>query len=349
MACEQFEPKVFTLAHRVEIRRANEIISEYAAQGFMTLTVRSIYYRFVARDYIPNTLRSYKRLADILNCARLAGEIDWDSIGDNIRNLDTPASWRTGVDMMDAAAEAFRHDPWEPTDTRIEVWPEKDAITGFVEPVCRRFRVPLFACRGFTSQSEAYAAGRRIRRYLAQGKRVLILHIGDHDPSGIDMTRDNERRLRMLGRVDEDDDFEFRRIALNMDQIRQYEPPENPAKTGDSRIDAYRALMEDYGYDDPDDLPSWELDALSPTVLDEIITSHIQPEVDQKIWDRVIAEEETVRGQLADVRDNWKAAIQRPWSKRTPEEIRTEAAEIAYAHDHGDTAHEIEQIEINRQ
>lgn len=303
MAHECFVPKVFSAAHRLEIARAQEIIDEYAAQGFGVFTLRSLYYRFVARDYIPNTFQSYKRLGEIINAARLAGELDWDVIGDSIRNLDAPPSWDDGEDMMNSAAHWMQKDPWEPTDTRIEVWAEKDAITNFVHPVCRRWRVPFFACRGFTSQSEMHVGGKRIGNYLAEGRKVLILHIGDHDPSGIDMSRDNEARLRMFAEADWSDLFEFRRIALNMDQIERYNPPPNPTKTTDSRARGENGYIARYGYE------SWELDALSPTALDEIISSHIEPEVDQVVWDEVIREEETEREKLLYVRDNWSEII----------------------------------------
>lgn len=343
MAVECFVPKVFTMAHRVEIRRAREIISEFARQGFRALTLRSIYYQFVARDYIENNFQSYKRLADILNCARLAGEIDWSSITDNVRNLDTPSAWDDGVDMMNSAASWFRRNPWEDRDVRIEVWVEKDAVVGFVQPVTRRYRVPLFACRGYTSQSEAYSAGKRIGRYIAEGKRVLVLHLGDHDPSGIDMSRDNEQRLRMFSGTEDDSDFEFRRIALNWDQIQQYNPPANFAKITDSRARGPGGYIATYGED------SYELDALSPTAIDEIITANIEPEVDQESWDAVMAEEAATQGELETLRDHYASLHrQKPWLKLTPEEVRDAAIEVADEHEQPGVAGDIAALSVYR-
>lgn len=51
---------------------------------------------------------------------------------------------------------------------------------------------------------------------------------------------------------------EVRRLALNMEQVRKYDPPPNPAKVTDSRFAAY---CDQFGDE------SWELDALSPKVV----------------------------------------------------------------------------------
>jgi hypothetical protein len=340
MAYECFIPKVFSLSHRVEIRRANEIISEYAAQGFRVLTVRQIYYQFVSRDWIPNTIQSYKRLASILNDARLAGEVDWDSIGDNTRSLESPASWDDPTAIVDAVARQFRLDPWEKQDARIEVWIEKDALTGVIEPICRRYRVPYFACRGYTSQSEAYAAGKRLRSYAEAGQRVLVLHLGDHDPSGLNMTDDNASRLAMLGGL-ASDEFEFRRIALNMDQVEQYNPPPNPAKITDSRARGDDGYIARYGHS------SWELDALSPSVIADLIEREITPEIDQDRWDEVIEAEDRDRELLAGVRDHWKRIEEKPWEQKRPAEIVEEAAEIAEDHGAEIIAAEIREISLH--
>ena len=77
----------------------------------------------------------------------------------------------------------------------------------------------VFACRGYASQSEQWRAGKRLANYLRANQRVVILHLGDHDPSGIDMTRDNDDRLSMFARSSR---VELKRVALNMDQVEQY-------------------------------------------------------------------------------------------------------------------------------
>lgn len=277
------------------IKQTNAIIDEYRAQGF-DLTLRQLYYQFVARDLIPNKQQEYKRLGDIVNDARLAGLIDWSAIVDRTRTLRSLATWETPEEIVSAVSQQFRFDKWEDQTFRVEVWIEKDALVGVIEDVCNELRVPYFSCRGYTSQSEMWAAGQRLLRYRqpAKGKKKqtpLILHFGDHDPGGIDMSRDIEDRLALfMGGL------EIRRLALNMDQVEKYSPPPNPAKLTDSRVGAY---LREFGEE------SWELDALEPSVLAGLIRAEIESVIDQDEWDAAGDREEEARDQLGKIADHY--------------------------------------------
>lgn len=291
---ELFVPRAFNKGSRVIIRQANEIIDEYRERGFV-LTLRQIFYQFVHRNLIANKQSEYKRLGSIINDARLAAKIDWEMIEDRTRGLEGLPWWSRPQDGIDALADQFRTDIWLHQPVRVEVWIEKEALTGVVEPACNDFRVPFFACRGYTSQSEEWRAGHRFRRYLKGGQKVLILHLGDHDPSGFDMTEDNLKRLVMFAKPYSLRMFEFRRIALNMDQINEFDIPPNPLKrdaqgnTTDSRAAGY---AKDFGDE------SWELDALDPTTIDGLIRQHIEPLIDRVAWDQIEREEAEVQTQL---------------------------------------------------
>jgi 3-oxoacyl-[acyl-carrier protein] reductase len=102
--------------------------------------------------------------------------------------------------IIRSAAHSYQEDFWCGQDYYVEVWIEKDALLGVVEQPCQEYRVPYFACRGNNSQSEQYKAGRRFDKCRASGKKPIVLHLGDHDPNGLDMTRDNTDRLRMFAR-----------------------------------------------------------------------------------------------------------------------------------------------------
>ena len=166
---EQFIEKSFATASLDIIRQANAIIRDYAAQGFR-LTLRQLYYQFVARDLIPNTQRSYKRLGNIISDARLAGLVDWDAIEDRTRNLESNPHWDDPAAIIAAAARSFRLDKWETQPCRVEVWIEKEALVGVIERICRNLDVDYFACRGYVSQSEQHAAGKRFAGYLQDGQ-----------------------------------------------------------------------------------------------------------------------------------------------------------------------------------
>lgn len=282
-----------------QIATALQIVEQYEAQGYR-LTLRQLYYRFVAADLIPNTDRSYKNLGRILDLGRMLGVIDWDSIEDRTRALGSVPHWDTPADIIESAATSFRIDKWEEQPTRVEVWVEKEALAGVVERAARRNDVPWFSCRGYPSASSMYEAGKRIAEYLADGEvdRVVILHLGDHDPSGIDMTRDIWSRLAMFARSER---IVVDRIALNMDQIEAYNPPPNPAKLSDSRAEEYIRL---YGRS------SWELDALPPADLDALIEDKIGEYIDVALYEQFAEREELCRDRLSRVSDRWDDVVE---------------------------------------
>lgn len=340
----EYVPKKFSPASLKVIRQAEAICSSYAAQGY-DLTLRQLYYQFVSRDLIANKQSEYKRLGSIINDARLAGLLDWDYIVDRTRNLRELPSWNAPTDIVRSSARQFRIDKWADQSTRVEVWIEKDALVGVIEGVCNGQQVPFFSCRGYTSQSEVWGAAQRIGVHIRNGQNVTIVHLGDHDPSGIDMTRDIEDRLRLFLQKDNTqkaieanwDAFEkawadtgtssgkelreedperyaevkalidqtyasygtlwVNRIALNMDQIEQYDPPPNPAKITDSRAEGYIAIHGEQ---------SWELDALEPTVLGDLITAAIEEDRDEDLWEQALEREDEHKSRLTQIVDRWE-------------------------------------------
>jgi len=173
------------------------------------------------------------------------------------------------------------------------LWIEKSALLGVVAGVCNEWRVPYFATVGNSSQTLLHEAGRRFADYLNQGLIPLVLHLADHDPNGIDMTRDVCERLAFYTRAD----IEVRRIALTMEQVRQYAPPPNFARETDTR---YVAYVEQFGATD-----CWELDALSPTVISNLIHDEIRSLINEPKWKAALASEERNRRLLDRVADNW--------------------------------------------
>ena len=319
---------------REAIAQANAICREYQLAGY-DLTLRQLFYQFVSRDLIPNSQQSYKRLGDIINKARLAGLMDWNYIIDRTRNLQSLSHWSTPGEIIRSAAQSFALDKWRNQPTRVEVWVEKEALAGIVSQAADRYDCAWFSCRGYVSQSELWGAAQRHLKYLKAGQRIVVVHLGDHDPSGIDMTRDITDRLMMF--ITQDwlnqkmpessgapfvyeilkhltdyldngphginsgdhagrDPLTVNRIALNMHQVEEYDPPPNPAKLTDSRAPDYVSL---YGDD------SWELDALSPEVLDNLISDAIQEVIDQDLFDSVERREDNHRETLTAASERW--------------------------------------------
>ncbi len=271
----------------------NQVIQEYQAQGY-ELTLRQAYYQLVARGYIPNNERSYKNIGNLINDGRLAGLIDWYAITDRTRNLRGNSHWDTPAEVIESAKYSYRLDKWEGQPNYVEVWVEKDALVDVVGQACRPLDVPFFSCRGYTSQSEMWAAAQRFIRRDDREQRIII-HLGDHDPSGIDMTRDIQERLEMFGA-----DVIVKRVALTMEQIDFYTPPPNPAKLTDSRCWGY---IQKFGNE------SWELDALEPNVITDLITEQVTMYRDDTLYQQVCDQERREKRELQLLCDNYSEAV----------------------------------------
>ncbi|MBA7684473.1 hypothetical protein ES703_92869 [subsurface metagenome] len=289
-----YEEKKFTLSTLTTIHQAEDIIQEYQAQGY-SLTLRQLYYQFVARGLIPNTERDYKRMGNIISDARRAGMIDWDAIEDRTRFIRTIASWDDPREILDSARDSYHRDLWKTQDKRFEVWIEKDALIGVIEPICKELDLPHFSCRGYVSDSEMWQAAMRLLRHVRNGQDVIVLHLGDHDPSGIDMTRDITDRLNLFSFFK--GGIEVRRIALTMEQIEEVNPPPNPAKVTDSRYEKYSA---EFGEE------SWELDALEPSYIADLIQRAVFEERDIERWEEAYKKQEEERRQIQDIIDRWE-------------------------------------------
>ena len=313
MPCICYVKKSFRSDTVAIIEKANRVIADYQRQGYK-LTLRQLYYQFVAKDLLPdswidreynlkqglpedtkNTMKNYKHLGDIINDGRLAGLIDWNAIEDRTRNLQSHSSWASPHSIVRACADQYTVDLWAEQSTHVEVWIEKEALVGVIEGVCTELQVPYFACRGYTSQSEMWEAAQRLKRHEKSRHDTVIIHLGDHDPSGLDMTRDIQDRLQLFGSTVNVD-----RIALTWDQIEQYNPPPNPAKTTDAR---YASYQEQYGDD------SWELDALEPRILSDLIRTAVQSRIDDELWQEALERQQVGRDQLSRVSSHWDFVV----------------------------------------
>lgn len=275
------------------IELVNQVVDEYSAQGY-ELTLRQVYYQLVARGYIPNNERSYKNIGNLINDGRLAGLIDWHSVTDRTRNLRKNGHWNNPAEVIASARYSYLLDKWEGQPNYVEVWVEKDALVDIVGQACIPLDVPHFSCRGYTSQSEMWSTAQRFIRQDDREKRIII-HLGDHDPSGIDMTRDIQERLEMFGA-----DVYVKRVALTMNQIQTYNPPPNPAKITDSRASKY---IDQYGNE------SWELDALEPKVITNLIKTQVKMYRNDDIYQAVCDREEKEKDELRMLERNYDRAV----------------------------------------
>lgn len=280
------------------LEKANKITDSWRAKGF-TLTLRQIYYRFIALDIFPadwidpeynkkhglppntkNTLRNYKRLGDILVAGRRGGRIDWDAMEDRTRNLLGLQHWVSPENGLAWLSDRYRIQKWVSQKVRVEVWIEKDALLGIFEKICCKpeIDVEYFSCRGYNSDSEMWGASQRILWYAKEKKQhTLILQFSDHDPSGLDMTRDIRDRLKLFQCK-----ATIKRIALNLAQVKKFKLPPNPAKETDIRFKSY---AEKFGNE------SWEIDALEPDYLSDLVRREVMRIRNKKRWARETSRE----------------------------------------------------------
>lgn len=284
---QTFVARSFSSSTQRMIDIVNGILTEYQEQGFR-LSLRQLYYQLVSRSYVENTVNSYKRIGNIVSDARQAGLIDWDMIEDRGRETVAVPHWSGPAEILRVAANQFRIDKWHEQSHHIEVMVEKDALSGVLEPVCRDLDVSITANKGYSSSSTMYEIGRRLHHLHGEGKEITIIYLGDHDPSGIDMTRDVLERLILYSELGTSD-LEVIRLALNWNQIKEWNPPENPAKQTDSRFANYARRFGD---------SSWELDAVEPAQLARLVRDLVRSRRDDDLWNKAVAEESRMRSEL---------------------------------------------------
>ena len=253
------------------LTRINNILEEYVEEGY-TLTLRQLYYQLVSRDIIPNNDKEYGKISNILKQGRMAGIVDWSSIEDRVRVPKLPYWVKDVQDAIKDTIEQYRLNRMEGQKNNIEIWVEKDALSNVLYRVSQKYHIRLMVNRGYSSVSAMYDAYKR----LNDGD--VILYFGDHDPSGMDMIRDVQERLNEFGV-----DVDVRPIALNMEQIRRFNPPPNPAKITDPRAKWY---IEKYGK------TSWELDALPPNELIRLAENAINEIIDIDIYNNMLTKEQ---------------------------------------------------------
>jgi hypothetical protein len=295
MPTEWFRSTNFQAKTLKTIADVQDVLNEYAAMGF-DLSLRQVHYRLVAQALWPNTDKAYKNLGNIIRKARDAGMLDWDMIVDRGRKTHWLGTWEDPSDIMYSVVRGFKIDKWTDQDWHVEVMVEKEALEGVLIPVCKELQVRLSPNKGYSSASMMYKTGQRLLEKSEEDKFITIIYLGDHDPSGLDMDNDIEQRLELYsnGVID------VVRVALTYDQIQQYQPPPNPTKMKDSRATAY---VQRFGQ------VSWELDALEPRVMADLIRSAVLELRDEDLWDAQVEREKEMLKVLRNVRDNWRDFI----------------------------------------
>lgn len=268
----------------IRLEQINSIIKDYQNEGYV-LTLRQLYYQLVSKDIIPNKQEEYSKLSTLLKEGRMGGIIDWEAIEDRLRQPYRPPSFNSPKNILDAAINQFELPRMKGQDTYLEVWVEKDALSGVLKRVTKKYHIPLIVNRGYSSVSAMFDAYNRFRNGLEEdAEKIIVLYLGDFDPSGLDMIRDIKERIEEFSYSYYEFTFPFEiiPIALTKDQIDKYTPPPNPAKITDPRA---KDFISKYGS------TSWEVDALPPNILHELLENSIKEYINIDKYDDILSKE----------------------------------------------------------
>lgn len=318
----RYDYKSFSKDGEQVVDAADAICQAYARQGY-TLTLRQLYYRFIATDAFPdsryfhkdpvsgketrdpfnqrgtstkNCQANYKWLGSLIADGRVSGLIDWRHIEDRGRESSGgDFGWDTPQNFFESVLDRYYISHWDGQPEHIEVWVEKDALVDVISRAASPWNVSYTACKGSPSHSLVHDAALRLRQQESDGKTTTILYLGDHDPTGLDIPRDIQERLAMFR-----SECTVERIALTREQVDQYQPPPNYAKETDSRFQAY---VDEHGTD------CWELDALEPQVLVDLIDAQIQEHLVRELYDARLEREQQEKATLEAIAANYDEVV----------------------------------------
>lgn len=251
-------------------------------QATNPMTVRQVYYQLVSRQVIKNKRSQYQAVSNMLRDARKEQDIPWEWIEDRLRKPRAVSMWKGLPDFADTALRAYRRNVWDSQPGYVEIWLEKDALSGIFEDVLNRYGVTLNVGRGYDGWDSIYNAA---KRYGSRDHKTTILYFGDLDPSGEDMVRSLRERLLEL-----DSAPHIVKCALTLDDVTLHNLPPDFTKTTDTRRDKF---VEKFG-----DV-SVELDALPLNALRDRLTNEVEALMDLNALEATLASEAADKEQLA--------------------------------------------------
>jgi len=250
-----------TRRSRDDIEQLRRLLMEVVAEQ-QPMTVRQVFYQMVSRGAIDKTENEYKQtVIRLLTEMRLAGRLPYGWIADNTRWMRKPTTYSSLEEAILRTARFYRRSLWDEQDAYVEVWCEKDALAGVLYDVTGQWDVPLMVTRGYPSLSYLHEASETIAE---QDRPVYLYYFGDYDPSGVDIARVTEKRLREFA---PDAELYFEVLGVTPKQIAAWNLPTRPTKRGDSRYAGFRG-------------ESVEVDAIPPATLRRLTTDAIEQHVD---------------------------------------------------------------------
>jgi hypothetical protein len=244
------------------------------------MTVRQVFYQATVRGIVPKTENGYQMVAVALADMRRARELPFSWIADLTRWQRRPRTYSSIGHALRETAKFYRKALWEDAEAYVEIWIEKDALSGVIYPVTEEYDVPLMSAKGYPSLSFIHSAAAQMAE---EDRPCFVYQFGDHDPSGVDAARAIEKDLRLMA---PDAEIHFERVAVRPQQIADWSLPSRPTKTSDTRFKKWT------GGD------SVELDAIDPDTLRGLVRNCIERHINQRKLEVLLEAERSERQQL---------------------------------------------------
>ena len=248
------------------------------------VTLRGVYYRVMSAGVVDKTENAYKACSRRLLELRRNGRVPYSHITDGTRWIFKAPTYNSAEDALEATASAYRQALWTNSPYELSLFSEKDAITGTISSVTRRFDVSLGVVRGYSSESFAWS----VAQSMNPDKVNVMGNMGDHDPSGVHAWADFIAKVKDF--AGPDIDIQTSRIAVTPYQIEVLDLPLRPTKQTDSRSKGWEG-------------GSVEVDAIPAGILREIVEAWIVPFIDAHDWRVCKAVEESERELLYSLMD----------------------------------------------
>jgi hypothetical protein len=261
------------------------------AKAAQPITGRGAGYKLFAIGLILSMAKNeMQRVYRLLKEARERGIIPWEWIVDETREIERVSTWSDPAEYARCVARSYRRDFWDQQPHRVQVWSEKGTVRGVLAPVLDEYAVGFLPVHGFSSATAAHDIAED-----DDGRDLIVLYVGDFDPSGMFMS---EQDLPARFTKYDGDHVKLRRIALTPRQVRGL--PSFPAS--DKRKDPrYRWFRSNYGE------RCWELDAMDPNDLRDCVGSEIKKLIEPIAWERCEIVNRAEQESLKSVIENWSA------------------------------------------
>ena len=256
------------------------------------ITGRGVGYKLFVAGLIPSmTKNEMQRVYRLLKEAREQDIIPWEWIVDETRSLERVSTWDNPEDYARCVAQSYRRDFWNQQPVRVEVWSEKGTIRGVLAPVLDEYAVGFKVMHGFTSATQVHEAAED-----NDGRSLIVLYVGDYDPSGLYMSKEDlpKRIAEYNG-----DHIVIQRVALTREDVRDL--PSFPA-TDKKKDPRYSWFVDNYGK------RCWELDAMDPNDLRDKVEAAIREQIEPTAWERCEVVNKAEQESLKTILKKWKSA-----------------------------------------